>query len=38
MYLKLNDIRKRFGTGDSHAEVLRGITCARNAGFHCRRR
>lgn len=35
MYLKMNDIRKSFGTGDSRAEVLRGITCEIEKGSIC---
>ncbi|MDO5547128.1 MAG: ABC transporter ATP-binding protein [Eubacteriales bacterium] len=35
MYLELKEIRKAFGSGDSHAEVLRGITCGVEKGEIC---
>ncbi len=35
MYLQLTDIKKSFGSGESRAEVLRGITCSIEKGCIC---
>lgn len=35
MYLEIEGIRKSFGSGDSHTEVLRGITCGVAKGEIC---
>lgn len=35
MYLELKNIRKSFGAGDNHVEVLKGITCGIEKGTMC---
>lgn len=35
MYLKIDNIKKSYGTGDSRVDVLRGINCGVNKGEIC---
>ena len=35
MYLELDNIKKSFGEGENHAEVLKGITCGVEKGHIC---
>lgn len=35
MYLKIDNIKKRYGTGDSRVDVLKGINCGVNKGEIC---
>ena len=35
MYLKIDNIKKSYGTGDSRVDVLKGINCGVNKGEIC---
>lgn len=35
MYLKIDNIKKSYGTGDSRVDVLKGINCGVNRGEIC---